>query len=271
VAAEASRVTERSMNFIKHTKLLFLTAIVIMAFVATVFIRGVYYWYSVLPPEDSVLMVKGVDIFSERRIPVDVNGKSQLYSESFSPLLLAALKLPAIGCVIERAHNIWLEGSMPTVRYLRSKGQNIGFCSRDADDKGCWPMDALLVSAAAKLKYSRKVQTELYLMSLGWPQLGVACKEIVGHSCREVSPEEAVVVSAWVKSPQTVWQRLQLEKVLKEAEKLAKACNQSYSPATHMRLVPPLGNEELRIRKVIFTYKPAVSSGAGAMGQVKHY
>jgi len=230
----------------KFIKLLLSGILGILAVGLVIIALGVFYWWKLLPAEDVVLGgQKTNDIFRELRSP-----DNQLYSDSLSPILLAGLNLQHQECRnIKGRETAVYNGALIT--YLRSKGARASFCA--GDTKACWPLEKVLVTVSAAIKYSAKARTELFLMLGSVPPIGIACERIVGHSCHDMSPDEAVIVSRWVLSPSLLMDgKPDIQSVRDTATKIASACNKEYVPPTSMVLIPPY--QDGRLPHVVFSY-----------------
>ena len=238
--------------FMNLVRFAMLVAVLVVAILTTMIARGVYYWWRVLPSEAAVLKPQGAgDIFAELRQPIGVDGQARLYSDTLAPMLLEGLDLPTPECTQTRRKGIWYRINGSLILYLRSKGQPVAFCN--GSEKSCWATESVLSNIAGRMKYSVRVQTELFLMLASFPPVGIACEEIVGHSCRDVSPEEAVFVHRWVAWPSRLLDgSLDLKPIQKMAATVAVACNKPYVPATSMNLVPP--DQKRRLPQVSFIY-----------------
>lgn len=229
-----------------------LAVLVVLGFVTVFFVSGVFYWWQVLPSEDVVLTPQGADdVFVGLRLPAGTDGQTRLYSDTLSPLVLEGLGLPTSKCANTHRKWGWHTVNGPLILYLRSTSQTVAFCS--GGDRSCWTIELVLSNIAGRLKYSKKAQVELYLMLISAPPVEIACEEIIGHSCRDVSPEEAVIVSKWVRSPIGLMDnRPDLRLIQEEAAVIAASCRMPYLPATGMNLLPPYQGR--RLPKVSFTY-----------------
>jgi len=194
-------------------------------------IRGVVYWWRVLPPE-SVFLERQMrnDIFSGVRGPGVDNGQDVLYAETLSPLLLNGLGLPSAECSLNPSRKGRLNLANPLVLYMRSKGMNVAYCK--GSTKSCWPVDSVLSSVAFGMKYSDRTLKELYLILYDFKSVETSFMEILGHSCRDVSPEEAAVISRWVEGPTFLENTAHtVRSIQKEAALIATSCRKPYVPA----------------------------------------
>jgi len=210
-------------------------------------VRGVYYWWQVLPSENAILHRQGAsDIFAGMRGPIGASGQDILYADTLSPMLRYGMGFPTTECSSKfwRKKGNFRNLANPLVLHMRSKGLRVAFCK--GNEKSCWPVETVLANIALRLKYSDKTLMELYLMLFNFHYIDNALKEIRKNSYRDTTLLDVAVICKWISSGISV-SDFSVRFVQRRAEMIAAGCHQPY--------VPVSSTETVKILSSILDYK----------------